>query len=55
MKLPKKVLDKVKEKESFIRQEVSGDYFEWISNPDTELLRPDDYKRVIEILHKAPD
>jgi hypothetical protein len=53
MKLPKRILDKVKEKESFIRQEVGDDYYEWISDSETELLMPNDFKKVIEILGRT--
>jgi hypothetical protein len=55
MKLPKRILDKVKEKETFIRQEAGDDYYEWISDSETELLRQDDFKRVIEILGRTPE
>ncbi len=46
MKLPNRMMDKVKEKETLIREKLGDDFYEWVIDPETEIK---DFKVIAKI------
>lgn len=52
MKLPRKIAIKVKEYETEIRKELGDDFYNWVTNPETEIRDYSTIDRLMVVLKK---
>ena len=52
MKLPKKILAKVIKEETLIREKLGDSFYEWVTNPETEIRDYSVIQKITDVLLK---